>query len=229
MRDCDSLFQHQLLPPIVHQTMKFVRDIGERYLWVDFLCLAHGIDDVLQEMERMDKIYAGALFTIITACANGLYKNEPGSLASDSDSSRSTSPMPPKTKSKVGNAMGHHYETLLGSKGAKRGWTNVSTSPGTWKRHIITTTGSSRTHKTFFVQFSDVFADSAKSSSTHSRTGSYAACHDTSFTRACFGHSGICYSTTMQLRTPPRISAPGSSLVVVVWMEMRVRCSKSTR
>lgn len=123
LRDCNSLFQHQLLPPIVHQTMKFVRDIGERYLWVDFLCLAHGTDDVLQEMKRMDKIHAGALFTIITACANGLYENEPESLASDLDSSRSTSPMPPKTKSKAENAMVHHYETLLGSKWAKRGWT----------------------------------------------------------------------------------------------------------
>ena len=56
--------------------MEFVRAVRQQYLWVDFLCLAHGTDDGVTEMRHMDKIYAGAQFAMIAAYETGLYGNE---------------------------------------------------------------------------------------------------------------------------------------------------------
>jgi hypothetical protein len=115
LRHSKSLFQHPLLPAIVHQTMRLVRDIGEHYLWIDFLCLAHGDDNVVEEMQRMDKIYAGALFTVIAACDNGLYEQQAEPLTGN------VLELLVK-KSELG-AMIDHYKILLGSVWATRGWT----------------------------------------------------------------------------------------------------------
>ena len=112
LRHSKALFGHPLLPPIVHETMELVRGVGERYVWIDFLCLAHGDDNVLDEMERMDQIYAGAIFTVIAACTNGLHEQAPPSPHQPLD-----------TEDKAFEAMVYHYKTLVASKWATRGWT----------------------------------------------------------------------------------------------------------
>jgi hypothetical protein len=112
LRHSKALFEHPLLPPIVHETMELVRGVGERYIWIDFLCLAHGDDNVLDEMERMDKIYAGALFTVIAACTDGLQER-----------TQPPQDQPLNTGDKTIDAMVYHYKTLGGSKWATRGWT----------------------------------------------------------------------------------------------------------
>lgn len=109
--NCTSFLRDSRLPLIVHQTMDLVRAFGGRYLWIDFLCLAHGEMIVKEEMKRMDQIYAGAHFTVIAACKDGLHEVH-----------EQKSPLQnPFTT--AADAMNYHYTTLLGSKWATRGWT----------------------------------------------------------------------------------------------------------
>ena len=123
LRHFKPLSQHLLLPPIVHETMKFVRNVGERYVWIDFLCLAHGEDVILEEMKRMDKIYAGALFTIIAACETGLYGPKLEHSRAESISSKAPQHADARTMKLPEDVMAEHYRTLLGSTWATRGWT----------------------------------------------------------------------------------------------------------
>ena len=72
------------IPATIRDAMSLVHAIGERYLWVDSLCIVQ--DDLkMQQSEimRMGSIYSSALFTIIAAAGdhanNGLPGVEPGS------------------------------------------------------------------------------------------------------------------------------------------------------
>ena len=48
--------------------MVLARMIGERYLWVDALCLVQDDEPEMQKAtDRMDEIYQGAVFTIVAA------------------------------------------------------------------------------------------------------------------------------------------------------------------
>lgn len=121
---CRSLRQQDMLPPIVRQTMELVREIGHRYLWVDFLCLAHCADDVVAEMRHMDKIYAGAQFTIIAAYETGLYDcaSQRSQTGPDDDQVSQIRSANSK-RSYADDPMVYNYQELLKSTWAKRGWT----------------------------------------------------------------------------------------------------------
>lgn len=60
------------LPTVFRDAMDLVLDAGERYLWIDCLCILQGDDSTRAEVDRMDDIYAGAHVTIIAAAAEGL-------------------------------------------------------------------------------------------------------------------------------------------------------------
>ena len=56
------------LTPIVRHAMYLTSAIGERYLWVDALCIVHGDDAATAEqLNLMGAIYASAIVTIIAA------------------------------------------------------------------------------------------------------------------------------------------------------------------
>lgn len=56
------------LPPIVRHAMYLTSVIGERFLWVDKLCITHGDDAATAEqLALMGAIYASAVVTIIAA------------------------------------------------------------------------------------------------------------------------------------------------------------------
>lgn len=67
------------LPTVVRETMDLLKAIGERYLWVDCLCVCQGDAsknaqaEVPLDLEFMDEIYSGAYLTIIAAASSGLY------------------------------------------------------------------------------------------------------------------------------------------------------------
>ncbi|KAM0350722.1 hypothetical protein ACHAPU_003217 [Fusarium lateritium] len=57
------------IPQTIKDAMVVVRDVGERFLWVDALCIVQDDpEDVGQQTGRMDLIYSKALFTILAAC-----------------------------------------------------------------------------------------------------------------------------------------------------------------
>jgi hypothetical protein len=48
--------------------MQLVRDVGERYLWVDALCIVQDNDESkMRDIHNMGVIYANATFTIVAA------------------------------------------------------------------------------------------------------------------------------------------------------------------
>ncbi|KAG4432129.1 hypothetical protein IFR05_012384 [Cadophora sp. M221] len=67
------------LPQTVRDAMKLCVELGERYLWVDSLCIVQ--DDPVfqkQQIDIMDTIYAAATFTIVAAAGNHANAGLPG-------------------------------------------------------------------------------------------------------------------------------------------------------
>ena len=68
-----------IIPKTISSAMKLVKDLGERYLWVDSLCL---IQDDEREVEEcttaMDKYYSMAILTIVAASGTDAYAGLPG-------------------------------------------------------------------------------------------------------------------------------------------------------
>ena len=55
-------------PPIVQRAMKLTACSGERYVWIDALCVLHdNKDETAHQISLMDSIYSNAIFTIIAA------------------------------------------------------------------------------------------------------------------------------------------------------------------
>lgn len=56
------------LPRTISDAIHLVEQLGERYLWVDRLCIVQDDEESkMQEIERMDKIYGNAFLAIIAA------------------------------------------------------------------------------------------------------------------------------------------------------------------
>ncbi|UPK96721.1 hypothetical protein LCI18_007656 [Fusarium solani-melongenae] len=59
------------LPKTVEDAIKLTSKMGERYLWVDALCIIQDdVQDLSHQTSRMDLVYSRALFTIIAACGD---------------------------------------------------------------------------------------------------------------------------------------------------------------
>jgi hypothetical protein len=72
------------VPLTIKNAMGFVSELGERYLWVDALCiLQDDIDDQSRLIPLMDSIYAFATLTIIVAGGDNVRSGIPG-LSSNS-------------------------------------------------------------------------------------------------------------------------------------------------
>jgi hypothetical protein len=66
----------QRIPHVIWHAMALTRSLGERFLWVDRLCIVQ--DDVgpggtLSQVAKMDKIYTGAWLTIVAAAPETMY------------------------------------------------------------------------------------------------------------------------------------------------------------
>lgn len=55
------------ISPLVRHAIYLTSVLGERYLWVDTLCIAHGDGTTADQLDLMGAIYASALVTIIAA------------------------------------------------------------------------------------------------------------------------------------------------------------------
>ncbi|KAF8534403.1 heterokaryon incompatibility protein-domain-containing protein [Trichophaea hybrida] len=72
------------LPKTIRDAIALVEALGERYLWIDSLCIVQ--DDIgtqQDQIDQMDRVYGSALFTIVAAAGNsanaGLSGLSPGS------------------------------------------------------------------------------------------------------------------------------------------------------
>ncbi|KAK4445209.1 hypothetical protein QBC34DRAFT_472741 [Podospora aff. communis PSN243] len=67
------------LPKTVTDAMEFTRQMGERYLWVDALCIVQDDpESVFSLIDKMDLIYGISTFTIIAAAGDGSGSGLPG-------------------------------------------------------------------------------------------------------------------------------------------------------
>ena len=64
------------LPPIIRDAIQLTRHVGERYIWIDALCIVHGGDDpnsTKDQLNLMGAIYASASMTIVATDGDAEY------------------------------------------------------------------------------------------------------------------------------------------------------------
>ena len=67
------------LPKTTRDTIYFVRQFGEGYLWVDALCIVRDDTENIKDLTgKMDLIYRSAIFTITAAAGAGAESGLPG-------------------------------------------------------------------------------------------------------------------------------------------------------
>jgi hypothetical protein len=101
---------HISIPPVAEQAMDLVKTVGERYLWTDSLCNIQDGHQIRMQVERMNHVYSGAYFSVLTASSPpGLYGTAP--------------PRTSKSYRWGNDAIEQHYGQLFESNWNKRGWT----------------------------------------------------------------------------------------------------------
>tara|TARA_R110002003_G_scaffold112_7_gene9586 strand:- start:1201 stop:3813 length:2613 start_codon:yes stop_codon:yes gene_type:complete len=138
------------IPGVIRHAMGFTQALGERYLWVDRLCIVQndvGDGGTLSQVAKMDKIYAGAYLTIIAAATDEMYENgcaaewpafrserpqrriRTTQSVEDYIMGRSTEPdivvedIFALSEEDIANVMSARYGMLSRSRWATRGWT----------------------------------------------------------------------------------------------------------
>lgn len=77
-REERGLDQNPLLNTIT-DSMKLVSLLGERYLWVDAVCIVQDDENAkAEQIAKMDLVYAGALLTIVAASGDTAAAGLPG-------------------------------------------------------------------------------------------------------------------------------------------------------
>ena len=93
------------LPYAVKDAIVLVQKYGERYLWVDCLCIVQDGDKTRDQVDNMGEVYAGAYLTIIAATTAGRLNTRKSTRCRSLDSTTQL------------------YEKLFKTKWASRGWT----------------------------------------------------------------------------------------------------------
>jgi hypothetical protein len=71
------------IPNTISNAIQITRALGERYLWVDSLCIIQDSEDEMKaiQIQNMDKIYSSAILTLVAADQNhadgGLWRSDP--------------------------------------------------------------------------------------------------------------------------------------------------------
>lgn len=59
------------VPDTIQDAMQVCIQLGERFLWVDRLCIIQDSSDKLHQIKLIDQIYSSADFVIVAACRKG--------------------------------------------------------------------------------------------------------------------------------------------------------------
>lgn len=123
------------IPMVIKHAMYLTHALGERYLWVDRLCIVQnsiGDGGTLSQVSKMDKIYAEAHLTIIAAGSGEMYDRGVDCewplfrTTRYRKTTRRPDDLTPDLsldEDEVIRAMSARYSMLSRSKWAKRGWT----------------------------------------------------------------------------------------------------------
>lgn len=78
-RDGSLLDFEKKIPQVIKDAMQFVRNIGERYLWVDSLCIVQDDESIKHHLiSNMGSIYNSAVATIVAASGENAAHGLPG-------------------------------------------------------------------------------------------------------------------------------------------------------
>ncbi|KAK8007641.1 hypothetical protein PG989_001631 [Apiospora arundinis] len=112
-----------MLPRVILDSMEVSGKLGQRYLWVDALCICQDDDmDKMRLIKDMDKVYGLSLFTIIVATATK--PSEDYGIPGVNDISRLTAQYMARLEGlEIVTALPSYNDAIMGSVWATRGWT----------------------------------------------------------------------------------------------------------
>lgn len=109
------------LPQTVTDAMELVRSLGERYLWVDTLCLVQDhARDMKCGIEIMNSVLRGSHFAIVVASGTSIQSGIPGVRSGSRQASQHIAQLNPKMRVAVTHSM---YWRLQSNAYNQRGWT----------------------------------------------------------------------------------------------------------
>lgn len=111
----------QTIPGVIRHAMCLTTAFGERYLWVDRLCILQNHEETTSEVSKMDRVYAGSYLTIVAAAPDEYYEDGrtfPGTKSTD----ESRKPVGLNGRS-ILRIMDEQYTKLRKTRWATRGWT----------------------------------------------------------------------------------------------------------
>lgn len=115
------------MPQVIQDAIRLTQGFGERFVWVDRLCLMQNDHETYTQVQRMHEIYWGAYVTIIAAASGSLYGRGDGCQVSNPDREGDNLLPHNDNVSSWSNyhldLMHEHYARLSRSKWGNRGWT----------------------------------------------------------------------------------------------------------
>lgn len=113
-----------LMTPMVRHAIHLTSALGERYLWVDTLCIVHGEPDTLEQLHLMGFIYASATVVIVAAdgdAQTGIAGLRAVHASRPREAQQPFAPFGDDATIILGR--GQHFSHLAGTPYYKRGWT----------------------------------------------------------------------------------------------------------
>lgn len=115
------------IPQIIQDAVRLTQGFGERFIWVDRLCLIQNDNETYIQVQRMHEIYWGAYVTIVAAASGSLYGRLDCLKPATRDWQRNDFPLHANDDSSWSDyhraLMHEHYARLSRSKWGTRGWT----------------------------------------------------------------------------------------------------------
>ncbi|KAM5352779.1 hypothetical protein ACJ41O_005501 [Fusarium nematophilum] len=109
------------LPRTITDAIDLVRSLGERYLWVDTLCLIQDHSrDLKVGIEIMNSVYQGSYFTIVAGSGTDAQAGIPGVRPGSRQISQHISPLNSRMKMAVTHSIDWHLQKTVYNQ---RGWT----------------------------------------------------------------------------------------------------------
>ncbi|RFU33847.1 hypothetical protein B7463_g2484, partial [Scytalidium lignicola] len=109
------------LPKTIRDTLNLVKLLGERYIWIDCLCLIQDDPDDMQGgILNMDIVYEGSVLCIVAASGKDANAGLPGLLPHSRQVRQHIEEVTPGVKMM---RVDHFYTDLIGSPYVERGWT----------------------------------------------------------------------------------------------------------
>lgn len=116
------------IPQVIQDAIRLTQGFGERFIWIDRLCLIQNDNETYAQVQRMHEIYWGAYVTIVAAASGSLYGREDHlNTSSTPDQQKSDFPQHANDDASWSSyyvaLMHEHYARLSRSKWGARGWT----------------------------------------------------------------------------------------------------------